>query len=556
MITSPSKDKDNRNFSFQSWRVRFLNLILRGAVVFGLVALIPTLLTNTDPIFFVIYGIAYTALLAITFIPLPYLLRAWTFIALFYLLGVSGIFDTGIWGDSRVFFVAATAITTMLVSPTAGIWMTVGTLLTAAAGGWFILTGRLQLSTQGIWAGNLAAWVSGGALILMLDAILITGLNLLLNGFSHAMEQASQSLKDLEAERGRLEERVESRTQESLHKTIQLEAAAYVARRITDIRDLQVLLKDIAGNIASQFNFYHVGIFLLDENSQFAVLEAASSEGGAKLIDGGYRVKVGSRISVGNVTETGTARIALDKISDVFFSTNPDLPDMHSEMTLPLNAHGRVIGALDILSDKPEAFSDTDLEIMQTLADQLAAAIENSRLFNESENTISRYEAVSALQTPQAWSSFLKGRKHAYQYRQTGLRPFDGSDSSNDSGNLRIPLKLRGREIGVINLRRKPSSPPWGNRERDLAAEVAGQVALALDNARLLEETTHRAEVERVTSEISSRIGSSTLYESIIKTAAEELSRALGGSEVLVQLLPNQAEKVGGNGHSNTEGAA
>ncbi|HEY6074945.1 MAG TPA: GAF domain-containing protein, partial [Anaerolineales bacterium] len=500
MITSPAKEKENRNFSFQSWRVKFLNLILRGAVVFGLVALIPTLLTNTDPIFFVIYGIAYTALLAITFIPLPYLLRAWTFIALFYLLGVSGIFDTGIWGDSRVFFVAATAITTMLVSPTAGIWMTVGTLLTAAAGGWFVLTGRLQLSTQGIWAGNLAAWVSGGALILMLDAILITGLNLLLNGFSNAMEQASQSLQDLEAERGQLEERVNSRTQESLHKTIQLEAAAYVARRITDIRDLQVLLKDIAGNIASQFNFYHVGIFLLDDNSQFAVLEAASSEGGAKMIEGGYRVKVGSRNSVGNVTETGTARIALDKTTDVFFSAIPDLPDMHSEMTLPLNVHGKVIGALDILSDKPVAFTDTDLEIMQTLADQLAAAIENARLFNDSENTISRYEAVNALQSPQAWSSFLKGRKHAYQYRQTGLRPFDSSEPRNDSGTLRIPLKLRGREIGVINLRRKPSSPPWGNRERDLAAEVAGQVALALDNARLLEETTHRAEVERVTS--------------------------------------------------------
>jgi GAF domain-containing protein len=550
MITPTFDKRSGENFSFQAWREQFLRLILRGAVIFGLATLIPTLLTNTEPIFFILYGIAYLVLIIIAFVPLPYLLKAWTFIALFYLLGVGGIFDTGIWGDSRVFFVAAAAITSMLISPRAGIWAAFFTILTSVLGGWFVLTGRIQLSTQGIWAGNLATWVSGIALILMLDAIFIIGLNLLLKEFTRAQEQASRSLKDLDAERQLLEQRVANRTRESLHKTTQLEAAAYVARKITSTGDLQALLTDIARTVAEQFRLYHVGIFLLDESSQNAVLQAASSHGGARMLEAGHRLKVGSQGIVGYVTDRGKPRIALDVGADAFFLKNPFLPQTRSEMTLPLIAREKVIGALDVQSELPQAFSESDIEIMQTLADQLATAIENARLISESQFAISQYEAINTLLTPQLWSKFLKGRKHAYQYRPTGLRPYTGSDLDIDEGTLQIPITLRGQEIGMINLHRKPSAPAWGNRERGLASEVAAQVALALENARLLEETTHRAEVERMTAEISTRIGSSTLYESIIKTAAEELSRALGGPEVLVQIQPAQPQ-ASGNGSSN-----
>src|SRR5512139_3411989 len=121
---------------FQTWREKFLRLILRGAVVFGLVALIPTLFTDTNPVLFIVYGVAYLALLIVTFAPLPYSVRAWTFVSLFYLLGVSGLLDTGIWADSRLFFVLMAVITGMLVSPRAAIWVGVATILTTAVAGW------------------------------------------------------------------------------------------------------------------------------------------------------------------------------------------------------------------------------------------------------------------------------------------------------------------------------------------------------------------------------------------------------------------------------------
>ena len=557
MIPHTTTEKPVEHFSFQAWRDEFLRLVMRGAVIFGPIALIPSILTNRNPFILILYTGVYIALLVATFARLSFAFRAWTFISLFYALGIGGIYETGIWANARVFFVATALIASMLLSPRTAIWTAAGTLLTAAVGGWFVLSGRLSISTPGMWPGDVTTWIRGSALIIMLDAIFILGIDLLMKEFLKAQARASLSLKELENERRLLEQRVESRTRESLRKTTQLEAAAYVGRRITEIRDLQVLLDDIARTVAEQFKLYHVGIFMLDESGKTAVLQAASSEGGARMLEAGHRLKVGSQGIVGFATGKAKSRIALDVGADPFFLKNPLLPLTRSEMTVPLITREKVIGALDLQSDAPEAFSEGDMEVMQTLAGQLATAIENVRLISESAAAVAQYESVNSLLTPQLWGRFLKGRRRSYQYRATGLRAYDGTGAVPESGTLRIPLMLRGNEIGVIRLHRKPSAPPWSAQDREVAADVASQVALALDNARLLEETTHRAEVERMTSEISSRIGSSTLYESIIKTAAEELSRALGGSEVLVQIQPTQPEASGngnGNGNGNSNG--
>jgi GAF domain-containing protein len=549
MTELSAPENTTRQFSFQAWRSSFLALVLRGALIFALGLLIPTLFTDTDPIFFVFYGIAFLALLVVTFVSLPYSVKAWTFITLFFLLGIGGLLDTGIWGDARLFFIAAAISTAMLISTSTAIWVAVISLIISAIAGWFILTGQMQLATEGIWTGNLATWLSGVASILMLDAVFIGGLKLLMDGFTQAQERAAQAYTELEAVGRLLEEKVARRTQELQHKSTQLEAASYVARQVTDITDLQVLLNDIARTIADQFHLYHVGIFLMDDAQEHAVLQAASSAGGRQMLELGHRLKVGSQGIVGYVTERAEPRIALDVGTDPYFLVNRFLPETRSEMALPLISRNRVIGALDIQSEQPTAFAAPDLDIMQTLADQLATAIENSRLFGESKAVISQFEALTALQTPSAWRSYLDRRHTAYQYTRTGTRPLTTSIVNPSARILEIPLELRSQKIGVISLRRKPASPDWSPHERELASELAAQVSLALDNARLLEETTHRAEMERITAEISTQISSSTLYESILRTAAQELSRALGGSEVLVQIQP--AIGVAGSGNDD-----
>jgi GAF domain-containing protein len=335
-----------------------------------------------------------------------------------------------------------------------------------------------------------------------------------------------------------LEQRVAERTREISDKTRQLEAASNVARKIAEIRDLQALLNNVALSVADQFDYYHVGIFLLDDREQFAILQAASSEGGRKMLELGHRLAIGQTGIVGYVTGRGIPRVALDTGADAVFFDNPHLPLTHSEMALPLIVRGKVIGALDIQSNKIDAFSGGDIDVMQTVADQLSIAIENTRLFTESEAVISQFETLTTLQTRDAWANYMKRHAPAYQYSAFGVRPVRDVKTGEGPRSVRVPIELRGQEIGVIHLRRKENSPAWSNREREMALEIANQVALALDTSRLLEETQKSAARDQMVANVSNKIRETLDMETVLQTAADELRNAFGLMEAEVRLSP------------------
>jgi len=527
-------------FSLQSWRENFLRVILRGTLVLALFALIPSIIIQNDRITTLINIGVYTMLAAVTFAPLPYRLRAVIFILLPFMLGVVGLFDTGMWGDARPFFFATVVFTAMLLSPRAAIGAAAISMGITALAAWLIITGQVTMLTTDLPVRTGWDWFNSNMAVVMLDAIAIIGINLLQREFERAQERAQESLLALERERFLLEKRVEERTAEIASKTIQLEAASSVARKIAEIRDLQSLLDNVTRSIADQFGFYHVGLFLLDDKKQFAILQAASSEGGRKMLQLGHRLGVGQTGIVGYVTGRGRPRVALDTGADAVFFDNPHLPLTHSEMALPLIVRGNVIGALDIQSEKGKAFSDDDVEIMQTVADQLAIAIENARLFSETETVISQFEVLTALQTRDAWAGYLKRRAPGYQYTTLGVHPLSAAvpAAGENSHELRVPITLRGQEIGAIRLRRKETAPAWSPRERELAAEIAAQVALALDTSRLLEETQKNAARDQMIAGVSNRIRQTLDMETVLQTAANELRNAFGLMEAEVRLNP------------------
>lgn len=527
-------------FSLQSWRESFLRVILRGTLVLALFALIPSIIIQNDRITTLINIGVYAMLVAVTFAPLPYRLRAVIFILLPFMLGVVGLFDTGMWGDARPFFFATVVFTAMLLSPRAAIGAAAISMGITALAAWLIITGQVTMLTTDLPVRTVWDWFNSNMAVVMLDAIAIIGINLLQHEFERAQERAQESLLALERERFLLEKRVEERTAEIASKTIQLEAASSVARKIAEIRDLQSLLDNVTRSIADQFGFYHVGLFLLDDKKQFAILQAASSEGGRKMLQLGHRLGVGQTGIVGYVTGRGRPRVALDTGADAVFFDNPHLPLTHSEMALPLIVRGNVIGALDIQSEKGKAFSDDDVEIMQTVADQLAIAIENARLFSETEAVISQFEVLTALQTRDAWAGYLKRRAPGYQYTTLGVRPLSAAvpAAGENSHELRVPITLRGQEIGTIRLRRKETAPAWSQRERELAAEIAAQVALALDTSRLLEETQKSAARDQMIAGVSNRIRQTLDMETVLQTAANELRNAFGLMEAEVRLDP------------------
>jgi GAF domain-containing protein len=175
----------------------------------------------------------------------------------------------------------------------------------------------------------------------------------------------------------------------------QLQVAAEVARDATTARGLEHLLNSMVNLVRDRFGFYHAGIFLLDEQRKYAVLKAATGEAGRKMLEQSHKLKVGEVGIVGHATSTGRPRIAGDVRKDETHYLNPFLPETRAEMALPFKVGDRVIGALDVQSTKPDAFDDDDIAVLQIMADQLAVAIENARLFEAEQSARQVQEILS-----------------------------------------------------------------------------------------------------------------------------------------------------------------
>jgi GAF domain-containing protein/HAMP domain-containing protein len=336
-----------------------------------------------------------------------------------------------------------------------------------------------------------------------------------------------------------LEMQVADRTEKLEKRAAQLQTVANVARRIATVQDFDALLPDITKLVSEHFGFYHAGIFLIDEKGEYAVLRAANSEGGQRMLNRNHQLKLDSNSIVGFVTSRGESRIALDVGTDAVFFNNPDLPETRSEMALPLLTGRRVIGALDVQSTQPHAFTPEDISILTTLADQIAIAIENARLFSETRQALANSESTFALYVKQEWARFTNQvRNTAYTFDGKRTVPFEGiKKRENGSAGISIPIKFRGQTLGTLDVASQNGKRQWTRDDISLLEAAADRVALALENARLLENAQRRASRERVIGEISSKIGAASDMDSILQTAVEELGRRIGGAtEVTLEL--------------------
>lgn len=194
--------------------------------------------------------------------------------------------------------------------------------------------------------------------------------------FQSFAEQTSLSL-----EAKRLLEQTEQRA-------TQLQTSAVISQSVGQILDLDILLPQVVDLIKQQFNYDHVQVFLMDEESDWALLRASTGEAGQTLLDIGHKLQRGSASVIGRVTELGEPTIALDTAdATVVHKPNPYLPMTRSEMALPMVIKGEIVGALDVQSNSPNAFTDEDVQVLTTLASQIAVAIDNARLYDESQQS-------------------------------------------------------------------------------------------------------------------------------------------------------------------------
>ncbi len=367
-----------------------------------------------------------------------------------------------------------------------------------------------------------------------------------------------RSNQDLQELNQSLEDRVSSRTaelelanQRNERRARQFEAIAQVARATTSIQDEDTLLFRLAQVISEQFGFYHVGIFLLDDQRENAILRASNSQGGRRMLARRHSLKVGQMGIVGHVASSGNPRVALDVEADAAFKDNPDLPETRSELALPLKDAGQIIGVLDVQNTEPNAFRPEDTETLYTLADQVAIAIQNARSHEATHRLLEEAQRTSDSYLKEAWRLLQAQEKRiGYVISENTIKPLEkfidhpyinkvilqGTPlvENGESGTLAVPIHLRGEVVGMLDVR-VPTGHDWDPDEVDIARAVADRLSLALELATLLRTTQRRGEIERLTADISGKIGASVNMRNVLQTAVEELGRVLPGSEVVIQ---------------------
>jgi len=379
--------------------------------------------------------------------------------------------------------------------------------------------------------------------------------------FGLAQESANNELMTLKNE---LEQRVEERTAEldssnrrNARRAKQFEAIAQASRAISSTRDLDSLLVQITEVIHREFGFYHIGIFLLDTAKEYAVLSASNSAEGRRMLERGHRLRVGEKGIVGFVTGTGKPRVALDTGADAAYFDNPDLPETHSEIALPLRIGNEIIGALDAQSVELEAFDEEDVRTLGTLADQVSIAIQNALQFEETRRALAESESLSKQFIQTGWNRFTRTRKlegvHHTGAKSTLLYRKPGNGEAEDASDrnqlkprgrgavLSLPVKLRGEVIGTVDVR-SPENRQWDQDELDIVVSIIERSAIAMENARLLAESQSLAARERAIGEISAKISAQTDMDDLIKTAAQELGRVLPGMQIAIQYHKEETE--------------
>jgi GAF domain-containing protein len=344
-----------------------------------------------------------------------------------------------------------------------------------------------------------------------------------------------------------LEQRVNERTKEleiasqaNELRSTQFEAIARISRAISSTQTMSELLPQITTAISEQFGFYHVGIFLLDAQREYAILVAANSEGGKKMLDRNHRLLVGGTGIVGFVTNTGQPRVALDVGLDAAFFNNPDLPETHSEIALPLRLGSQTFGALDVQSTEIGAFSQEDVAILSTLADQVGIAIQNARSFQQSTDALAQAEAATTQLSGQQWKKYFTDRpSQGFVFDGINAKDITSSDKQREH-SLAIPLTLRGTRIGTLKLSASDPARTWTEDEIAMARATAERTALAVDSARLLQEAQKRAAKERTIGDISAKIGGLVNIENILQTAIQELGNTMPNTDIAIQFQKDQ----------------
>ena len=509
-------------------REQLLSILLYGATALGLVIYfisIRSTFVQQEWKQIIFYTAVYGWLITITFYRrLSYYLRAGSLIGLLYMLGTVVSIQNGLVGDGRLWMLGFTMLTAIFLGPQLNILATLLGGVTLVGIGWGV--NQDLISSQALFHAPMSSWLLTSLTFLVVSLILGGTAGYLLANLAERLEKERDITNELEYEREELRER----TTDLERSHIQLQTTAEISQAITSELDPDIIFPQTVTLLTERFGLYYAGIFILDEDRQYAVLQAGSGEAGQIMLAERHRLAASENSMIGWTIINKQARINLDVGEDAIRFDNPHLPLTRSELAIPIISRGRVWGALTIQSTEPQAFSENDITILQTMADNLASAVENAQLYQQSQSNLEEIRTLHRQYLQQAWQEVTQSRadlKHIFVNKQP-------TSLEGEISTIEVPLTLRGQQIG--NLVLETNNPNLTAEEKNILDALTTQAALALENARLLEITQQRSQRDRIISELTSKVQRATKVDEALKTTLQELGQALGASEGMIYL--------------------
>ena len=511
-------------------RDRILQTLLLGLAVVGAFALTAIIIEEIQAgrlgLAAVYSGVFAWLVIVVFFRGLPYNLKAASVVLLPYILAVSELFDTSLLGEIRFWLLVCNILAALLIGFRAVVITTIMSILTI---------GVIGLGTQFGWLtvpfpANVTigtGWVVSSLTIALASIGFGLGTNAMIGGLQRLVDERENLVDELKTERVSLEGRVEERTADIQRRLSQMRTAAEISNAIGLISDSKSLYQQVVDLIQSRMGLYYVGLFVVDDERKFAVLRAGTGEAGQTMLARGHRLQIGPGSMIGWCVANHQARIALDVGDEAVRFNNPYLPHTRSELALPILSRATVVGALTVQSAQAKAFDQNDIIVLQGIADGLAAAIENTHLVAELQQNLDELRSLNRDYLNQAWSEVIdeKGAKTFY---------FEGSGSGNTS-SVEFPILLREQNIAHLTLEMDENH--LSADEMAFLDAIATQTALALENARLVQETERRVVQEQKLNEMSARFSKTNDIESILRAAVEEFGRLPSVNEVSVELV-------------------
>jgi GAF domain-containing protein len=511
----PNSEHSSTERVYKTWRERFVVPLLIGTLVFGAIALLPALSASGSWVINTVFILVYTLVLIAALFRFSYTVRITVFLACTYALALIELLSLGILGDSLFFFLGFIVLGTMLVSPRAGIAATILAIVTFIVIGWSMLYNQLPTINPSAAPSKIEDWISAGAALVMFGAVIIIGFRELGKEFTEVQVRVTSTLTALSEERNNLETRVQERT-------AQFRRINEVERAVAAIIDISEILPLSVKFIQDEFSFYYTAVYMMDSTEQWAELKEAAGEAGRMMKEKKHRISLNGKSTVAQVIRSKTGQIVQD-VTQIRLE-NPMFPYTRSMIVVPLVMGDTVLGVIEMHSSVENQFPSQDLDAYQNMANGIAIAIENARLFQEAQQSIMEMRATQRQYLASAWSTLASEKSLHYALGDMELA---------QDNPISVDLALRNQNIGQIMA---AGATEWTNEQKNLIEAIAVQASLALENARLVENSQFTAEQERLTNEIISKIWSSPNMDGIVQTAVRELGRNLEASEVEIEV--------------------